>query len=67
MHSIVFLLQSLIPLKVAYAQVNFLVSENASYQTENTRLNAKIDSLNLKLESTMMYCQELSIQAELED
>lgn len=49
-------------------------SENAiSYRTENTRLSAKCDALNSKLESSMKYCQELSlklqerIQAKLED
>ncbi|KMZ60973.1 Hypothetical protein ZOSMA_55G00230 [Zostera marina] len=66
-------LNSLLPLKVAYAQVTYLVSENANYHSEIDRVDAKCDALALKLEATMKYCEDLSLklqerlEADLED
>ncbi|KMZ57594.1 Hypothetical protein ZOSMA_84G00320 [Zostera marina] len=66
-------LNSLLPLKAAYAQVTYLISENANYRSEIDRANAKCDALALKLEATMKYCEDLSLklqerlEADLED
>ncbi|KMZ64399.1 Hypothetical protein ZOSMA_371G00070 [Zostera marina] len=66
-------LNSLLPLKAGYAQVTYLVSENANYRSEIDRVNAKCDALALKLEATMKYCEDLShklqerLKADLEN
>ncbi|KMZ67415.1 Hypothetical protein ZOSMA_269G00060 [Zostera marina] len=57
-------LNSLLPLKAAYAQVTYLVSENANYCSEIDRVNAKCDALALKLEATMKYCEDLSLKLQ---
>ncbi|KMZ75668.1 Hypothetical protein ZOSMA_111G00190 [Zostera marina] len=47
-------------IKVALAQINFLVFECAGYRAENVRLKDKCESLEAKLEATVKYCDELS-------
>lgn len=55
-----FILQTVMPLKVALAQINFLVFECAGYRAKNVRLKDKCESLEAKLEATVKYCDELS-------
>lgn len=50
------------PLKVTLAQMSFMVSECAGYRVENARLAAKCESLDLKLEAAVKYCDELSLK-----
>lgn len=50
------------PLKIALAQMNFLVSECAGYRAENACLVAKCDSLELRLDAAVKYCDELSLK-----